>query len=59
MKAAPHRPSDPDDEIFLLCALDGLADYLVSDDHSLTDLKSKYLKPVIGKSAELAEQLGA
>jgi predicted nucleic acid-binding protein len=56
---APHPPSDPDDEIFLLCAMDGLADYLVSDDHALVNLKSKYLKFVIGRSADLAELLGA
>ena len=28
--SAPIPPTDPDDEIFLLCALDGNADYLVS-----------------------------
>ena len=56
---APFRPSDPDDEIFLLCAIDGNADYLVSEDHSLTNLKNSYSKPLIGKSDELAEVLGA
>lgn len=59
MTSAPVPPSDPDDEIFLLCALDGDADYLVSDDHSLTNLKGNYVKPVIGKSNELLEALGA
>jgi predicted nucleic acid-binding protein len=58
-QAAPVRPSDLDDEIFLLCAIDGDADYLVSDDHHLTDLKSSYAKPVIGRSEDLAGALGA
>lgn len=58
-KAAPVRPYDPDDESFLLCAIDGDADYLVSDDFDLTNLKSSYAKPVIGKSKELASALGA
>lgn len=57
-KCAPVRPSDPDDEIFLLCAIDGNADYLVSEDHSLTNLKSSYTKPMIGKSAELLQTFG-
>jgi len=55
---APHPPSDPDDEIFLLCAMDGLADYLVSDDHALVNLKSKYSTFVIGRSVDLAKSLG-
>ena len=57
--SAPICPSDPDDEVFLLCAIDGNADYLVSEDHSLTNLKVRYNKPVIGKSGELAHALGA
>jgi predicted nucleic acid-binding protein len=56
---APHPPSDPDDEIFLLCAMDGLADYLVSEDHALVNLKSKYSNFVIGRSADLAKSLDA
>jgi predicted nucleic acid-binding protein len=48
-KSAPVQPSDPDDEIFLLCAIDGEADLLVSEDHALTNLKASYPKPVIGK----------
>lgn len=32
---APVPPSDPDGEMFLLCALDGEADYLVSEDTDL------------------------
>lgn len=56
---APVRPSDLDDEIFLLCALDGLAQYLVSEDGDLTALKKSYSQPVIGTSVELAPALGA
>lgn len=58
-RSVPVPPSDPDDEIFLLCAIDGDADYLVSEDHSLTNLKGSYARPVIGKSEELAATLGA
>ena len=58
-KCAPVPSTDPDDEVFLLCAIDGGADYLVSEDRSLTSLKSSYTKPVIGRSEELAETLGA
>lgn len=57
--AAPHPPVDPDDEVFVLCALDGNADYLVSDDKALLDLKRNYEKPVIGKGSHLAGCLGA
>jgi len=58
-KSAPVPPSDPDDEVFLLCAIDGDADYLVSEDHSLTALKSSYAKPLIGRCEELLGTLGA
>ena len=58
-KTAPVRPSDPDDEAFLLCAIDGNADYLISEDHSLRNLKASYTKPVIGRCEELASVLGA
>lgn len=58
-KSAPVPPSDPDDEIVLLCAIDGKADYLVSEDKHLTDIKGSYNKPVIGRSDELAGPLGA
>ena len=57
--SAPVVPSDPDDEIFLLCAIDGNADYLVSEDHSLTSLRASYSNFVIGRSHELAQALGA
>ena len=48
--AAPVPPSDPDDEIFLICAIDGAADYLVSEDHHLLDLKNSYQLLVIETS---------
>lgn len=35
-------PQDKDDEVFLLCAIDGLADMLVSDDDDLLNLKDHY-----------------
>lgn len=57
--AAPIPPADPDDEVVLLCAIDGNADYLVSEDKHLTDIKESYTKPVIGRSGELAGALGA
>jgi len=44
---APHPPSDPDDEIFLLCAMDGNADYLISDDAALLDVSAHYPSFVI------------
>jgi PIN domain len=59
MKAAPHTPSDPDDEVFLLCALDGNADYLVSEDGALLALKALYTKPCIANCADAAMPLGA
>jgi len=58
-KTAPIRPRDLDDEVFLLCAIDGNADYLVSDDSDLLVLAPDYPNPVIGKSHELAMVLGA
>lgn len=58
-KSAPFPPSDPDDEIFLLCAIDGNAEYLISEDKHITAIKAKYCKPVIGKCEEFAEILGA
>ena len=51
-------PLDPDDEIFLICALDGDADWLVSEDKDLLDLKASYPRPVIGRCAEIIDSLG-
>lgn len=36
-------PSDPDDMIFIFCALDGDADLLVSDDKHLLNVRDAYL----------------
>jgi len=58
-KSAPVPPSDPDDEVFLLCAIDGDADYLISEDHALTNLKKNYNKPIIDKCEALATAFGA
>ena len=55
--AAPVPPSDPDDEIFLICAIDGNADYLVSEDHDLLSLKISYSRPAIGRCSELIDVL--
>jgi len=57
--AAPFPPADPDDEIFLLCALDGRAHYLVSDDAALLNLRANYQQVTIGGSVETAPALGA
>ena len=46
---APFRPRDPDDEVFLLCAIDGDADYLVSEDRDLLELADRYARPVIDR----------
>ncbi len=55
--AAPTPPSDPDDEIFLLCALDGEADFLVSEDKHLLELRPHYQRPTIARCAEAATTL--
>lgn len=49
---APTRPRDPDDEVFLLCALDGDADYLVSEDGDLLSLRAAYSRPAIARCEE-------
>lgn len=49
---APVPPRDPDDEVFLLCALDGNADYLVSEDDDLLTLKGAYTRPSIVNCVE-------
>ena len=55
--AAPVAPVDPDDEIFLICAIDGAADYVVSEDRDLLRLKNSYQRPVIGRCSELVDIL--
>lgn len=49
---APVRPRDPDDEMFLLCAIDGDADYLVSEDRDLLSLRAAYSRPTIARCEE-------
>jgi len=51
-------PADPDDVIFLLCALDGKADLLVSEDGHLLDLKDSYNDFRIVNQAEAVTELG-
>jgi predicted nucleic acid-binding protein len=58
-QSSPHPPTDPDDEVFLICAIDGNADYLVTEDRHLTALTAHYTRPIIGRSSELAVPLGA
>jgi hypothetical protein len=53
-KATPYPPTDLDHEIFLPCAIDGLADYLVSEDHALVNSNCNYSNFTIGGSADLA-----
>ncbi|MCY4284443.1 MAG: PIN domain-containing protein [Thiotrichales bacterium] len=55
---APVPPVDPDDEVFLICALDGDADWLVSEDTDLLDLKANYPRPKIGNCQEIMHALG-
>lgn len=55
--AAPVPPFDPDDEIFLLCAMDGAADYLVTEDRHLLDLRNSYRPPEIGRCADVIDSL--
>jgi len=52
-KSAPFPPTDPDDEVFLLCAIDGQAHYLVTDDKHLLALKEKYSAFRIGSAEAL------
>ena len=57
-ESAPVPPIDSDDEIFLICALDGDADWLVSEDTDLLDLKGSYPRPQIGRCGEIMNALG-
>ncbi|AKC83095.1 hypothetical protein IMCC26134_10465 [Verrucomicrobia bacterium IMCC26134] len=47
-KGSPFPPTDLDDEVFLLCAIDGQAHYLVTDDKHLLELRDKYSAFKIG-----------
>ena len=51
-------PDDPDDLVFVLCALDGDADLLVSDDRHLLKIRSAYQpRPDILRPAEASVRL--
>ena len=54
---APAPPRDPDDEEFLLCAIDGDADYLVSEDNDLLSLRGEYSRPTIARCEEALPRL--
>lgn len=56
---APTPPRDPDDEKFLLCALDGDADYLISEDKDLLSLRDEYARPTIARCEEALPRLAA
>jgi uncharacterized protein len=40
-------PADPDDEMFLVCALEGKAQVIISGDHHLLDLGSFQGIPIL------------
>jgi predicted nucleic acid-binding protein len=56
-KQASHPPSDPDDEIFILCAVDGKAEYLISHDEALLNLAQHYSAFTICKADQEAARL--
>ena len=56
--AAPVPPADPDDEIFILCSLDGDADYLVTEDRDLLAIRTAYVRPMIVPCAEALLAVG-
>lgn len=51
------RPVDPDDTIFILCALNGEAQYLISEDEHLLDLQDAYDPPKIRTRQEMRQPL--
>jgi len=56
-KTCDPGPKDKDDEVFLLCAIDGSADMLVSDDDDLLTLKEHYEIPSIVNREEALKEL--
>ena len=54
----PVAPTDPDDAVFILCSLDGQADYLVSEDDDLLRLDTAYPAFEIGRCGALMDTLG-
>jgi predicted nucleic acid-binding protein len=57
-QGAPYPPSDPDDEIFVLCAMDGKADYLVSEDDAVLELQPHYSTLTISRAQTHVGVLG-
>lgn len=55
---APIPPADLDDEIFILCSLDGDADYLVTEDGDLLDIRASYDRPIIAPCTEVLLAVG-
>ena len=53
--ALPPLAADPDDTKYLVCAVEGKADYIVSGDHNLTDLKSYQGIRIVDPATFLAE----
>jgi uncharacterized protein len=52
--AVNHIQQDPSDNVILACAVEGFADYVVSGDHHLTDLKSFHGIPIVTPDTFLA-----
>lgn len=57
--AAPFPPTDRDDEVFLLCAIDGQAHFVVTEDKHLLAVSGQYSAFKIGslETLGLAERL--
>lgn len=55
---APVPPADPDDDVFILCSLDGNADFLVTEDSDLLAIRTSYVRPVIAPCAEVLTAVG-
>lgn len=51
-------PEDPDDAIFLLCAIDGHAEMLITEDKHLLVLQADYNPPRITNAKDAAPELG-
>jgi predicted nucleic acid-binding protein len=51
------RLADLDDTIFILCAINGKAHFLISEDHHLLDLRNAYDPPKIRTREEMRQPL--
>jgi predicted nucleic acid-binding protein len=51
------RPADLDDTIFILCAINGNAHFLISEDKHLLDLRNAYDPPKIRTREEMRQPL--